>query len=119
PSSPLFPYTTLFRSFHKVVVVLRAIWRVMSLGAPANGLSYGRALATDAQGDAMIGPNTGTPSRKPIILIGAPSGAGKTVLSEQIIAGALPVFAQLCPSIQDGTPVCYDLKLLPQDPPRD
>jgi hypothetical protein len=55
--------------------------------------------------------------RKPIILIGAPSGAGKTVLSQKIIAGALPFFAELCDGASDEAPIRYDLKVLPDDPP--
>lgn len=57
--------------------------------------------------------------RKPIILIGAPSGAGKTVLSQKIIAGEFPIFAELCRSSLGDVPVRYDLKVLPPDPPRD
>lgn len=57
--------------------------------------------------------------RKPVILIGAPSGAGKTVLSQKIIAGEFPMLAELCRSTPDDVPVRYDLKVLPPDPPRD
>ena len=60
-----------------------------------------------------------SPIRKPIILIGAPSGAGKTVLSQQIIAGSLPFFTDLCGSRPGGPPVRHDLRLLPDNPPRD
>jgi hypothetical protein len=62
---------------------------------------------------------TGThPLRKPIILIGAPSGAGKTELSHRIIANGLPFFLDL----QDGAAapiVRHDLKVLPAELPRD
>lgn len=64
-------------------------------------------------------PASQHPSRKPIILIGAPSGAGKTVLSQQIIAGVLPFFTDLCGGAPGESSVRYDLKLLPEDPPRD
>jgi hypothetical protein len=56
--------------------------------------------------------------RKPIILIGAPSGAGKTELSQQIIANALPFFSELC-GHHSVAVVRHDLKLLPEDLPRD
>lgn len=56
--------------------------------------------------------------RKPIILIGAPSGAGKTELSQQIIANAVPFFSDLC-GHHSITIVRHDLKLLPEDLPRD
>lgn len=59
------------------------------------------------------------PLRKPVILIGAPSGAGKTVLSQKIVAGALPLFPELCGSAPDETPVSYALRALPDNPPRD
>jgi hypothetical protein len=64
-------------------------------------------------------PQPGASSRKPIILIGAPSGAGKTVLSKQIIAGALPFFTDLCGGAPNETPLRYDIKTLPDDPARD
>jgi hypothetical protein len=70
-------------------------------------------------GDEVQPSSPKHPTRKPIILIGAPSGAGKTVLCQQIIAGLLPLFAELCGSAQDDTPVRHDLKLLPNDLPRD
>jgi hypothetical protein len=56
--------------------------------------------------------------RKPIILIGAPSGAGKTELSKLIIAHELPFFEELCsrPSVPI---VRHDVKVLPEDLPRD
>lgn len=57
--------------------------------------------------------------RKPIILIGAPSGAGKTVLGRKIAAGDFPMFEKLCRIAQDKSPVQYSLKRLPDDPPRD
>ncbi len=68
--------------------------------------------------DGETQPDPPPPSRKPIILIGAPSGAGKTVLSRRIIAGEVPFFAQ---QIQPkGKPIVrYDLKVLPNDPPHD
>lgn len=59
------------------------------------------------------------PRRKPIILIGAPSGAGKTVLSRQIVAGALPIFTRLCGSLSEESAVRHDLKILPRDLPSD
>lgn len=56
--------------------------------------------------------------RKPIILIGAPSGAGKTQLSHRIIADALPLFLDLRGG--PGAPVVrHDLKVLPDELPRD
>lgn len=64
-------------------------------------------------------PDRRGPSRKPVILIGAPSGAGKTMLSRNIISGAFPLFAELCKSTPDETPISYGLKVLPDDPPRD
>jgi len=67
--------------------------------------------------EVRTGPNYR--SRKPIVLIGAPSGAGKTVLSQRIIAGEVPLFAELCGSAPDGNPIRYDMKTLPDDPPRD
>lgn len=57
--------------------------------------------------------------RKPIILIGAPSGAGKTVLSQKIIAGEFPSLVRLCSSAPEEALIRYDLKLLPYDPPPD
>lgn len=57
--------------------------------------------------------------RKPVILIGAPSGAGKTVLSHRIIDGKLPLLNQLCGGLLDASPICHDWKSLPQDLPRD
>ena len=59
-----------------------------------------------------------TRSRKPIILIGAPSGAGKTVLSKEISAGAFPLISNLCGWAPNGTPACYDLKTLPENLPK-
>jgi len=56
--------------------------------------------------------------RKPIILIGAPSGAGKTILSRKIFAGAFPLISNLCGWALNGTPACYDLKTLPENLPK-
>lgn len=58
-------------------------------------------------------------SRRLIILIGAPSGAGKSVLSRTIIAGKVPLFAELSSVASGEAPVRYDLKVLPECPPRD
>ena len=69
--------------------------------------------------DGETQPDPPPPSRRPIILIGAPSGAGKTVLSQRIIAGALPEFAKLFRRTPNEPPIRYDLKVLPDDPPRD
>jgi len=60
-----------------------------------------------------------TASRKPIILIGAPSGSGKTMLSRKIISGQFPRFAELCRWSPDEEPISYGLKVLPHNPPRD
>lgn len=73
-------------------------------------------MAIDEEGAVKIGGDQ--TFRKPIILIGAPSGAGKTVLSQQIIAGTLPLFNELC-GVPGKAPVRHDLKLLPIDLPRD
>lgn len=54
--------------------------------------------------------------RKPIILIGAPSGAGKTKLSELIISNGQAVFPELGPG---ETIVRHDLKRLPDELPKD
>lgn len=60
----------------------------------------------------------GSRLRKPIILIGGPSGAGKTELSHRIIANGLPFFDELR---GEQTPpiVRHDLKVLPAELPRD
>lgn len=80
-------------------------------------------MKMDARGNPIgnDGADVGAdrPSRKPIILIGAPSGAGKTVLSQQIIAGGVPILSELCAGAPDGAPLRYDLKVLPDNPPRD
>lgn len=73
-------------------------------------------MAIDEEGAVKIGGHHTL--RKPIVLIGAPSGAGKTVLSQQIIAGTLPLFNELCGS-PGSARVRHDLKLLPMDLPRD
>lgn len=56
--------------------------------------------------------------RKPVVLIGAPSGAGKTELSHRIIGGQIPFFTELCGAASGDELVRYDLKVLPEDPPR-
>jgi hypothetical protein len=70
-------------------------------------------------GDDKTARSIDRPLRKPIILIGAPSGAGKTALSQQIIAGELPFFGALCASTPGRAPERYDLKAMPSEPPRD
>lgn len=62
-------------------------------------------------------PASQLPSRKPIILIGAPSGAGKTVLSQRIISGDFSHIALR--AVRAEQPVRFDLKALPEDLPRD
>jgi len=64
-------------------------------------------------------PESSHSHRKPIILIGAPSGAGKTVLSQKIIAGDFPIFNEFLKNAWDHPPISYDLKILPINPPRD